>query len=83
MFDWVKRVFARDGDKIVGHKTFRSADGFGFRHEPLTKREGDALWRKAESDQRQQYWSITSHSMAGNPVGIHGEWRDVPIETDR
>jgi|GEM_PF-2404929 len=35
------------GDKIVGHKTF--SDGpMSFRHEPLTKREADALWEAAE-----------------------------------
>ena len=38
-----------DGDKIVGHKTFR--DGRGFRHEPLRESEANALLaRIAERD---------------------------------
>lgn len=30
-----------DPDEIIGHKTFR--EGQGFRHEPLTRAEGDAI----------------------------------------
>ena len=37
-------------DDVVGHKTFR--DGSGFRHEPLTRAEGDALWKRAEDSKR-------------------------------
>ncbi len=37
-----------DGDRIVGHKTFSDGAG-GFRHEPLTKREGEDLWARAEA----------------------------------
>lgn len=39
----------RDGvgaDDVVGHKTFSDGNG-GFRHEPLTRAEGDALWAAA------------------------------------
>lgn len=36
------------GDKIVGHKTFSDGEG-GYRHEPLTEREADALWAEAEA----------------------------------
>ena len=31
----------------------------------------------------QQYWSITTHQRVidvVNVTGVHGEWRDVPIE---
>ena len=34
-------------DEIVGHKTFSDGHG-GFRHEPLTKAEADALWARAQ-----------------------------------
>jgi hypothetical protein len=45
---------------------------------------GQVRWLDRDGNRiLQQYWSITSHSAAGNPVGLHGEWRDVPIETDR
>lgn len=36
-----EKLKAIDPDEIVGHKTFR--DGTGFRHEPLTRAEGDAI----------------------------------------
>lgn len=42
-------------DDIVGHKTFSTGDlcpATGFpasRHEPLTRREADALWERAEA----------------------------------
>lgn len=35
-------------DEIVGHKTFSDGHG-GFRHEPLTRAEADALWATAEA----------------------------------
>ena len=38
-------------DDIVGHKTFRDGHG-GFRHEPLTQAEGDALWERIEENVR-------------------------------
>lgn len=43
-------------DDIVGHKTFDTGehgpDGFPiFRHEPLTRREGEALWEACEAAQ--------------------------------
>lgn len=34
-------------DEIVGHKTFSDEHG-GFRHEPLTRTEADALWKRVE-----------------------------------
>ena len=34
-------------DDVVGHKTFHDGKG-GFRHEPLTRGEADALWAAAE-----------------------------------
>lgn len=42
---------------IVGHKTFdtgeRGEDGFPvFRHEPLTRAEGEALWQSAKEAER-------------------------------
>lgn len=35
-----------DPNEIVGHKTFSDGRG-GFRHEPLTRAEGDAIWAAA------------------------------------
>jgi hypothetical protein len=40
-------VVSEKPDDIVGHKTFRYGKG-GFRHEPLTRAEGDALRKRAE-----------------------------------
>lgn len=39
-----------DPDEIVGHKTFRIEGSVlpGFRHEPLTRREADALLKAAD-----------------------------------
>lgn len=37
-----------DDDEIVGHKTFREGM-MGFRHEPLTRKEADALWEASET----------------------------------
>jgi hypothetical protein len=44
----------RSPDDIVGHKTFdtgeRGEDGFPvFRHEPLTRAEGEAMWESAKA----------------------------------
>ena len=46
-------------DDIVGHKTFdtgeRGEDGFPiFRHEPLTRAEGDALWAACEAAEKRR-----------------------------
>ena len=38
-----------DPNEIVGHKTFINDDGLTFRHEPLTRAEGDALWAAVEA----------------------------------
>ena len=35
-------------DEIVGHKTFSDGHG-GFRHEPLTRAEADALWENVQA----------------------------------
>ena len=40
-------------DEIVGHKTFSDGHG-GFRHEPLTRSEADALRERAEHLKRQR-----------------------------
>lgn len=38
-----------DPDEIVGHKTFGTGDLLHpFRHEPLTRKEGDALWGRVQ-----------------------------------
>lgn len=37
-----------DPSEIVGHKTFSDGAG-GFRHEPLTRAEGDAIWAAVEA----------------------------------
>ncbi len=37
-----------DGDEIVGHKTFRDGP-MRFRHEPLTRKEADALHAAVEA----------------------------------
>lgn len=42
-----------DGDKIVGHKTFFEHPT-GFRHEPLTKREADEIWKACEANRKQR-----------------------------
>jgi hypothetical protein len=39
-----------DPTEIVGHKTFSDGEG-GFRHEPLTSEEADAIWIAAEAQQ--------------------------------
>lgn len=37
-------------DEIVGHKTFATGDPLQpFRHEPLTRKEADALWDAVEA----------------------------------
>lgn len=36
-----------DGNPVVGHKTFRDAEG-NYSHEPLLKDEADALWAAFE-----------------------------------
>lgn len=35
-------------DEVVGHRTFDDGKG-GYRHEPLTRSEADALWAAAEA----------------------------------
>jgi hypothetical protein len=31
----------------------------------------------------QQYWSVTTHDYySGDVLGLHGEWRDVPLEDE-
>jgi hypothetical protein len=40
-------------DDVVGHKTFRDGGG-GFRHEPLTRAEANALHEHAEQLKRQR-----------------------------
>jgi|ERR671924_1866667 hypothetical protein len=40
-------------DDIVGHKTFSDGNG-GFRHEPLTRAEADAMWAAAEAAQEKR-----------------------------
>jgi hypothetical protein len=39
-----------DPEEIVGHTTFRDADG--YRHEPITREQADALWAAAEAEQQ-------------------------------
>lgn len=34
-----------DPTEVVGHKTFSDGEG-GFRHEPLTRAEADAIWKE-------------------------------------
>lgn len=46
------------GDEIVGHKTFSDGHG-GFRHEPLTRAEGDAIIAAADDSGR---------AMSGGPA---------------
>lgn len=38
-----------DKDPIVGHKTYRDADG-SYRHEPLRQSESEALWNRIEAN---------------------------------
>jgi hypothetical protein len=38
-----------DPNEIVGHKTFINDDGMTFRHEPLTRAEGDAIIAAVEA----------------------------------
>lgn len=56
-------------DDIVGHKTFdtgeRGPDGFPvFRHEPLTRAEGEAMWKRAEEQQAERARSMPDEQAA-------------------
>lgn len=42
-----------DDTEIVGHKTFSDGQG-GFRHEPLTRTEADALWEAAKAAEQKR-----------------------------
>ena len=50
-------------DEIVGHKTFSDGHG-GFRHEPLTKTEADALWAACEAAQKARAESMPTEEDA-------------------
>lgn len=56
-------------DDIVGHKTFdtgeRGEHGLPvFRHEPLTRAEGEALWKAAEEAQKRRAESMPDEQSA-------------------
>jgi hypothetical protein len=38
--------------------------------------------KRGDSLVLQQYFAITTHEDPAGIIGYHGEWRDVPIETD-
>lgn len=50
---------------IVGHKTFSDGEG-GFRHEPLTRAEGDALWAAAMKAKDERAAAMPDESAALN-----------------
>ena len=54
-------------DDIVGHKTF--ADGpDGFRHEPLTRAEAEALWDACEKERAQRAIDMPDEQSAINAM---------------
>lgn len=55
-----------DENEIVGHKTFR--DGLGFRHEPLTRKEADAMWAAAEADKAKRAADMPTDKDAVNAL---------------
>jgi hypothetical protein len=69
-------------DEIVGHKTFSDGRG-GFRHEPLTKSEGDALWAACEAARAKREADMPTEQDALNALGQAYQrlselgWRDA------
>lgn len=57
-----------DPDEIVGHKTFRSDDGLGFRHEPLTRKEADALMKAADDEEAKRAADMPTEQDAVNAL---------------
>lgn len=55
-------------DDIVGHKTFRDGQG-GFRHEPLTRAEGEAIWAAAEAEREKRQADMPDEQTALNVMG--------------
>lgn len=44
---------------------------------------GQVRWLVRDGERLlQQYFAVTSYSAGGTVLGLHGEWRDVPIETE-
>ena len=54
-------------DDIVGHKTYRDRDG--FRHEPLTRAEADALLESVAAAKRTR-----AERYPTEEVAVHGLW---------
>jgi hypothetical protein len=63
-----------DGDEIVGHKTFATGEicpetGMPrFRHEPLTRKEADALWQAVEAAKAKRVADMPTEQDAVNAL---------------
>ena len=55
-------------DRIVGHATFQTEDG-GFRHEPLTAGEADAIWKQACAERERR-----AETMPDERAAINAMW---------
>jgi hypothetical protein len=54
-------------DKIVGHKTFSDGQG-GFRHEPVTRAEADAMWAEVEANKAKRAATMPTEKDARNAM---------------
>lgn len=54
-------------NEIVGHKTFSNGQG-GFRHEPLTKSEADAIWAECEARKEKRQEDMPTEKDAINAM---------------
>lgn len=56
-----------DQDEIVGHKTLSDGSG-GYRHEPLTRGEADAMWAKCEAEDARRKAQMPTEDDARNAL---------------
>ncbi len=64
-------------DDIVGHKTFSDGAG-GFRHEPLTRAEGETLWARCEAAREKRAADMPDEQAALNVFGqAHERLREL------
>lgn len=62
-----------DGDEIVGHKSFDTGEigeqGFPvLRHEPLTRTEGEAIWKRVEEQKTKRATDVPDEKSAINAM---------------